>query len=112
MDDIPAVGVLGVGTMGAGIVQLAAQTGHSVVACDQSVEALEKAQRYVWEGASARGSFAPGRWTASPVTGVRRSSTSREDTSFAGAATTWLTPANARLSVRPRSTELTGFGGA
>ncbi|HVF02606.1 MAG TPA: 3-hydroxyacyl-CoA dehydrogenase NAD-binding domain-containing protein [Rubrobacteraceae bacterium] len=43
MDDIPAVGVLGVGTMGAGIVQLAAQTGHSVVACDQSIEALEKA---------------------------------------------------------------------
>ena len=37
------VGVLGVGTMGVGIVQLAAQTGHPVVACDQSVEALEKA---------------------------------------------------------------------
>src|SRR4028119_1495468 len=98
--------------MGAGIVQLAAQTGHSVVACDQSIEALEKAQRYVQEWASARGSLAPGRWTASSVTGVRRSFTSREDTSFAGAATTWLTPANARLSVRPRSTELTGFGGA
>ena len=54
------VGVLGVGTMGGGIVQLAAQTGHSVVACDQSVEALEKAQRYVREGLSrfaARGVF-------------------------------------------------------
>lgn len=44
------VGVLGVGTMGAGIVQLAAQTGHSVVACDSSVEALERAERYVREG--------------------------------------------------------------
>ena len=45
-----SVGVLGVGTMGAGIVQLAAQTGHSVVACDRSVEALERAERYVREG--------------------------------------------------------------
>jgi 3-hydroxybutyryl-CoA dehydrogenase len=46
------VGVLGVGTMGAGIVQLAAQTGHRVVACDLSVEALEKAQLYVRDGLS------------------------------------------------------------
>ncbi len=55
-----AVGVLGVGTMGAGIVQLAAQTGHPIVACDPAVEALEKAQRYVREGLSrfaARGAF-------------------------------------------------------
>lgn len=44
------VGVLGVGTMGAGIVQLAAQTGHDVVACDRSVEALERAERYVRGG--------------------------------------------------------------
>ena len=44
------VGVLGVGTMGGGIVQLAAQTGHNVVACDRSVEALERAERYVREG--------------------------------------------------------------
>ena len=50
--DPQPIGVLGVGTMGAGIVQLAAQTGHPVVACDQSVEALEKAQRYVREGLS------------------------------------------------------------
>ena len=51
MDDSrTAVGVLGVGTMGAGIVQLAAQTGHQVVACDSSVEALERAERYVREG--------------------------------------------------------------
>ncbi|CAA9457359.1 MAG: 3-hydroxybutyryl-CoA dehydrogenase [uncultured Rubrobacteraceae bacterium] len=60
MSGAPAVGVLGVGTMGAGIVQLAAQTGHSVVACDQSVEALEKAQRYIREGLSRfadRGAF-------------------------------------------------------
>lgn len=47
-----AVGVLGVGTMGAGIVQLAAQTGHKVIACDLSVEALEKAQLYVRDGLS------------------------------------------------------------
>ncbi|MCA1716180.1 MAG: NAD(P)-binding domain-containing protein [Actinobacteria bacterium] len=54
------VGVLGVGTMGAGIVQLAAQTGHRVVACDLSVEALEKAQLAVRDGLSrfvGRGAF-------------------------------------------------------
>ena len=44
------MGVLGTGTMGAGIVQLAAQSGHEVVACDASVEALEKAQLYVRRG--------------------------------------------------------------
>ena len=44
------IGVLGTGTMGAGIVQLAAQSGYRVVACDGSVEALEKAQIYVREG--------------------------------------------------------------
>lgn len=54
------VGVLGVGTMGAGIVQLAAQTGHQVIACDNNVEALEKAQLYVRDGLSRfakRGDF-------------------------------------------------------
>ena len=59
-DDDRAVGVLGVGTMGAGIVQLAAQTSHRVVACDLSVEALEKAQLYVRDGLSrfvGRGAF-------------------------------------------------------
>ena len=57
---VRTVGVLGVGTMGAGIVQLAAQTGHQVVACDSNVEALEKAQRYVRDGLSRfadRGAF-------------------------------------------------------
>ena len=57
---VRTVGVLGVGTMGAGIVQLAAQTGHQVVACDSNVEALEKAQRYVREGLARfadRGAF-------------------------------------------------------
>jgi 3-hydroxybutyryl-CoA dehydrogenase len=44
------IGVLGTGTMGAGIVQLAAQSGHEVIACDASVEALEKAQLYVRGG--------------------------------------------------------------
>jgi 3-hydroxybutyryl-CoA dehydrogenase len=38
--------------MGAGIVQLAAQSGYRVVACDASVEALERAQVYVREGLS------------------------------------------------------------
>ena len=59
-DDDQTVGVLGVGTMGAGIVQLAAQTSHRVVACDLSVEALEKAQLYVRDGLSrfvGRGAF-------------------------------------------------------
>ena len=36
------VGVLGTGTMGAGIVQVAAQSGFTVVACDHAVEALER----------------------------------------------------------------------
>ena len=44
------IGVLGTGTMGAGIVQLAAQSGYRVTACDTSVEALERAQVYVREG--------------------------------------------------------------
>ncbi len=46
------LGVLGTGTMGAGIVQLAAQSGYRVTACDASVEALERAQVYVHEGLS------------------------------------------------------------
>ena len=49
---VRTVGVLGTGTMGAGIVQLAAGTGHEVVACDRSVEALERAQLYVRDGLS------------------------------------------------------------
>ncbi|MDQ4106557.1 MAG: 3-hydroxyacyl-CoA dehydrogenase NAD-binding domain-containing protein, partial [Actinomycetota bacterium] len=44
------VGILGTGTMGAGIVQVAAQAGYAVVACDPAVEALEKAQLYVRDG--------------------------------------------------------------
>ena len=54
------IGVLGAGTMGAGIVQLAVQSGYEVVACDSSVEALERAQVYVHEGLSrfaARGAL-------------------------------------------------------
>lgn len=54
------IGVLGTGTMGAGIVQLAAQSGYRVVACDSAVEALERAQVYVREGLSRfaeRGAF-------------------------------------------------------
>ncbi|MDP9426830.1 MAG: 3-hydroxyacyl-CoA dehydrogenase family protein [Actinomycetota bacterium] len=63
METIGTVGVLGVGTMGAGIAQLAAQTGHRVVACDRSVEALERAERYVREGLrrfAERGAFSEG----------------------------------------------------
>ena len=54
------MGVLGTGTMGAGIVQLAAQSGHAVIACDSSVEALESAQLYVRRGMqrfAERGAF-------------------------------------------------------
>ncbi|MDP8926356.1 MAG: 3-hydroxyacyl-CoA dehydrogenase NAD-binding domain-containing protein [Actinomycetota bacterium] len=43
-DGVHTNSVLGVGTIGAGIVQLAAQTGHEVVAYDADVEALERAQ--------------------------------------------------------------------
>ena len=46
------IAVLGTGTMGAGIVQLAAQSGHTVIACDTSIDALERAQVYVHEGLS------------------------------------------------------------
>ena len=38
------VGVLGSGTMGSGIAQVAATYGHSVILHDKNVEALEKAQ--------------------------------------------------------------------
>ena len=72
------IGVLGTGTMGAGIVQLAAQSGHEVVACDASVEALERAQLYVRDGMdrfARRGAFSEEeaaahydriRWTTNP----------------------------------------------
>jgi len=72
------LGVLGTGTMGAGIVQLAAQSGYRVLACDASVEALERAQVYVHEGLSRfaeKGAFSEDeaakaydriRWTANP----------------------------------------------
>jgi 3-hydroxybutyryl-CoA dehydrogenase len=59
-EPISTVGVLGTGTMGAGIVQLAAQTGHKVVACDLTVAALERAQLYVRDGLARfakRGAF-------------------------------------------------------
>ena len=71
------VGVLGTGTMGAGIVQVAAQAGYTVVACDPSVEALEKAQLYVRDGLgrsaskgllsgeNAEAAYDRVRWTAS-----------------------------------------------
>ncbi len=55
-----SIGVLGTGTMGAGIVQLAAQSGYAVVACDASVDALERAQLYVRRGMerfTERGAF-------------------------------------------------------
>lgn len=72
------IGVLGTGTMGAGIVQLAAQTGHRVIACDLTVEILERAQVYVNEGLArfaGRGAFSEAEaeehyerihWTANP----------------------------------------------
>ena len=42
--NISKVGVLGAGTMGAGIAQVAAQAGHRVVLVDVNKDALEKAQ--------------------------------------------------------------------
>ena len=60
MEPINRIGVLGTGTMGAGIVQLAAQSGHAVIACDSSVDALERAQLYVRRGMerfAERGAF-------------------------------------------------------
>jgi 3-hydroxybutyryl-CoA dehydrogenase len=60
MDPRGVLGVLGTGTMGAGIVQLAAQSGYRVIACDASVAALERAEVSVREGLSRfvdRGTF-------------------------------------------------------
>jgi 3-hydroxybutyryl-CoA dehydrogenase len=60
VDPSGRIGVLGTGTMGAGIVQLAAQSGHAVIACDSSVDALERAQLYVRRGMerfAERGAF-------------------------------------------------------
>jgi len=54
------IGVLGTGTMGAGIVQLAAQTCHNVTACDTNATSLERAQNYVRQGLlrfAERGAF-------------------------------------------------------
>jgi 3-hydroxybutyryl-CoA dehydrogenase len=50
-----------VGVLGTGIVQVAAQSGFTVVACDLSVDALERAQLYVRDGLSrfaSKGVFA------------------------------------------------------
>ncbi|MDP9438399.1 MAG: 3-hydroxyacyl-CoA dehydrogenase NAD-binding domain-containing protein [Actinomycetota bacterium] len=60
MQPAESLGVLGTGTMGVGIVQLAAQSGHAVIACDSSVDALERAQLYVRRGMerfTERGAF-------------------------------------------------------
>ena len=60
MQPSDSIGVLGTGTMGAGIVQLAAQSGYAVIACDASVDALERAQQYVRRGMerfTERGAF-------------------------------------------------------
>jgi 3-hydroxybutyryl-CoA dehydrogenase len=45
MSDIETVAVLGFGTMGAGIVQVCAQTGHDVVVLEDSDERLEAGRR-------------------------------------------------------------------
>lgn len=47
-----AIGILGTGTMGAGIAQLVAQSGYPVVACDASSGSLERAENYVRRGLS------------------------------------------------------------
>lgn len=44
------IGVLGTGTMGAGIVQVAAQSGHETIACDPSEKAIEGAKEYLRRG--------------------------------------------------------------
>ena len=54
------LGVFSMGTMGAGIVQLAAQSGYRVPACDAPVETLRRAQVCVDDGLSRvdqRGTF-------------------------------------------------------
>lgn len=44
MDNKKIIGVVGAGTMGAGIAQVAAQNGHQVIIMDSSISTLEKAK--------------------------------------------------------------------
>lgn len=44
MNDKKIIGVVGAGTMGAGIAQVAAQNGHQVIIMDSSISTLEKAK--------------------------------------------------------------------
>jgi 3-hydroxybutyryl-CoA dehydrogenase len=53
LDQRAAVGVLGAGTMGAGIAQVAAAAGHSVTVVDANAEAVERA-RTLLSGSLAR----------------------------------------------------------
>lgn len=80
--NINTVGVLGTGTMGAGIAQVAAQSGYEVVACDRSVEALEGGQRYVREGLQKLAS--KGRITEDADTVYRRISWSTDMVELGG----------------------------
>lgn len=47
MDDIKTIGVVGAGTMGAGIAQIAAQSGFNVILRDISDEALERGMNII-----------------------------------------------------------------
>lgn len=53
MTDITSVGVLGLGTMGAGIAEVIARHGYRVVAIEQSDEALQRGRSAI-EGSTAR----------------------------------------------------------
>ena len=58
IDGIRSVGIVGAGTMGAGIAQIALEAGHRVVIFDPSAEALTQAERRVRAGLERRAATA------------------------------------------------------
>ena len=64
MDELQRVWVLGAGSMGGGIAQLAAQAGHAVCLYDPQPQALERALAAIaadLDGAVVRGRLTPER---------------------------------------------------
>ena len=52
--DFTSVGVVGLGTMGAGIAEVFARTGHQVVGVEASDDALERGRQHVEHSTAGR----------------------------------------------------------